>query len=270
MEIILAFAVMLPIALVACILLSVLIHFFSVEKDPKLQQICDCLPGANCGACGYKGCEDYANAVASGKAQTNLCVPGSQQVTDQLSEIMGVNAGSVESNVAFVACNGNCEATSKKADYVGVESCRGASMLFGGDSSCSFGCLGLGDCAKACPSDAICLYDGIAHVNPDKCFGCGKCVNTCPKNIITLIPANASTVVMCSNKQKGADARKACKNACIGCMKCMKTCTKGAITVKNNLASVDYSKCDRCGECVEVCVTSCLKSIFTTSSKVSE
>ena len=262
MEILIAFIVMLSIALLAGILLSLFSHLFAVKEDPIKEEIRKCLPGINCGACGYKGCDDYAAAVANENVKPNLCVPGAQATADQIGKIVGVEAEPFEDVVAFVSCNGHCEATSPKAKYDGVKSCKAASMLYGGATSCNFGCLGYGDCAKACPANAICMIDGIAHVHTDRCLGCTICTTTCPKHIIKMLPQNTVAAVMCNNKQKGADARKVCKNACIACKKCEKNCPNGAITVIDNLAVIDYNKCTCCGLCVRDCPTGCLKTVF--------
>lgn len=262
MEILIAFIVMFSIALIAAVLLSVLSHFFGVEDDARKKQIRECLPGINCGACGYKGCDDYAAALAEGGVKPNLCIPGAQDVADQIGEILGVEAEPFKDVVAFVACNGHCDATHPKALYDGVQTCKAASMLYGGANSCRYGCLGFGDCAAACPSNAICMIDGIAHIQTDRCLGCGICAATCPKRIITMLAQSTDTVVMCSNKQKGADARKACTNACIACRKCEKICPHGAIAVKDNLAVIDYDKCTGCGACVKECPTGCLKTVY--------
>ena len=262
MDIFMALLVIFSIALVAGVLLSLISHFFGVEEDPLKAEVRACLPGINCGACGYKGCDDYAEALAAGGVKPNLCIPGAQSVADQVGQILGVEADPFEDVVAFVACNGHCEAAASKAVYEGVESCKAASMLYGGPNACTYGCLGFGDCAAACPADAICVKDGIARVNTARCLGCGLCAETCPKRIIKMLPQETKTVVMCSNKQKGADARKACKNACIGCKKCEKACPNGAITVCDNLATIDYNKCSNCGACVQECPTGCLKAVF--------
>ena len=262
MEILIAFIVILAIALIVGLLLLVCSHFFSVEENPLKKEIRECLPGINCGACGYRGCDDYAEALAEGGVKPNLCIPGAQGVADKIGNILGIEAEPFEDVVAFVACNGHGEATFKVAEYDGVQTCFAASMLYGGTNSCRFGCLGLGDCAAVCPADAICLNDGIARVNTSRCLGCGICVKVCPKHIISMLPQNTETTVMCSNTQKGADARKNCKNACIGCKKCEKTCPNGAITVTDNLAVIDYSKCINCGDCVKECPTGCLKTVF--------
>lgn len=262
MDILIAFLVMLAVAVIAGVLLTVFSHFFAVAEDPLKTEIRACLPGINCGACGYKGCDDYAAALAEGGVKPNLCIPGAQAVADQIGSILNIEAEPFKDVVAFVSCNGHCDATFNTAEYDGIKTCAAASMLYGGTNSCRFGCLGYGDCANACPSDAICLADGIAHVDTSRCLGCGLCANTCPKKIIKMIPQQTATVVMCSNKQKGADAKKACKNACIGCKKCEKTCPHGAIKVIDNLAVIDYEKCVHCEACVKECPTGCLKSVF--------
>ena len=262
MEILIAFLVVLVIALTAGILLLIFSKLFLVEKNPLEKIIRECLPGINCGACGYKGCDDYAASLAEGGAKPTLCIPGDQKVANEICSILGVEEQQVEDKVAFVNCNGHCDAVTKVAKYEGIGTCSAASMLYGGTNSCRFGCLGLGDCARVCPSGAICLEDGIAHVLTSRCIGCGLCKQTCPKQIISMVPQETETVIMCSNKQKGADAMKACKNACIGCKKCEKVCAEGAIKVMDNLARIDYTKCKNCGACTEVCPTGCLKRVF--------
>jgi Na+-translocating ferredoxin:NAD+ oxidoreductase RNF subunit RnfB len=261
---------LLGIAIFCAVLLTVASVFFAVKEDETAIAIRDCLPGANCGACGFAGCDDYANAIAEGRAEPNLCVPGGAQAASEIGKLLGVEVAAPESVAAFVHCNGNCEATGKKAEYAGISSCRAAAMLYGGPGACAFSCIGLGDCAAVCPKNAICVKDGIAHVDKDLCIGCGACKNVCPKNIISLVPRTAATAVMCSNKDKGADARKVCKNACIGCGKCVRTCKNGAITVENNLARIDYSKCTACGECASACPTGCLKNVDFSEAKIKE
>ena len=261
MDILIAFLVIFAVALVAGVLLLIISHFFATEENPLQKEIRECLPSINCGACGYRGCDDYAAALVTGEAKPNLCVPGAQSVTDKISALLGVEAEPFKDVVAFVACNGRCDATGSMAEYEGVPSCLAASMMYGGPNDCRFRCLGRGDCVKVCPSDAICLSDGIALINTARCLGCGLCADACPKHIIAMVPQQAKTVVMCSNTQKGADARKVCKNACIGCKKCEKSCPEGAITVENNLAVIDYQKCTGCGDCVKVCPTGCLHSV---------
>ncbi len=260
-DIIIALAVVSAVGLLAGVLLALISKFFGVPEDERVKKIRECLPGANCGACGYKGCDDYAASLAGGGVKPNLCVPGGADTAEALGALLGIEVEAPKEVVAFVHCNGNCEATDKRTRYDGVSSCKAASMLYGGPDACLYGCMGFGDCAGVCPVQAICLRDGIAHVDSGVCIGCGLCAQTCPKKIISLIPKGAQTAVMCSNKDKGADARKACKNACIGCKKCEKLCPHGAISVKDNLAHIDYEKCTGCGLCVEGCPTGCLHGV---------
>lgn len=262
MNILIAFLVVGVIGLLAGLLIAVMSRFFGVEEDQTVKAVRACLPGVNCGACGYKGCDDYAVAVAEGKAKPNLCVPGAESTAEELGALLGIEVEPPKDVVAFVHCNGNCEATTKKTEYVGVTSCKAAAMLYGGPDACRYGCMGLGDCATACPANAICMKDGIAHVDTSRCLGCGLCESICPKKVISMVPQETVVVVMCNSKDKGADARKACKNACIGCMKCVKTCPHEAITVTNNLAKIDYTKCVGCGACAASCPTGSLKQVF--------
>ena len=260
-SILIAFAVVTAVGLIAGVLLALASHFLSVSENETTQKVRECLPGINCGACGYNGCDEYAKAVAEDGEKTNLCVPGADSVAAEIAEVLGVEAQDVIEMMAFVGCNGHKDVTEKSNDYNGVNTCSAASMIYGGPNSCKYGCLGCGDCAVACPVDAICLKDGIAHINPEICIGCGMCVKKCPKNIIKLVPQTARIAVMCNNKEKGGAARKKCKNACIACKKCELNCPSGAIKVENNLATIDYSKCTNCGICVEVCPTRCIHTI---------
>lgn len=261
-DILIALGVVASVSLFLGILLALFIRFFGIEEDEKAKNIRACLPGINCGACGFKGCDDYAAALAQGKAKPNLCIPGAEDTAEKLGEILGIEIEPPKDVVAFVHCNGVCDATVKKAVYDGIGSCKAASMLYGGPDACRYGCLGCGDCAAVCASNAICISDGIARVDTRLCVGCGMCVDTCPKKIISMVPQETATVVYCSNKDKGADARKACKNACIACKKCEKACPHSAIAVINNCAVIDYEKCTGCKECVKECPTGCLKAVF--------
>jgi Na+-translocating ferredoxin:NAD+ oxidoreductase RNF subunit RnfB len=262
MEIIIPIAVLAVIAIVAAILLTLASSFFSVKENEKFAPIRECLPGANCGACGYSGCDAYAKALAEGQSTaTALCVPGGAESAAAIADILGIKAGAVAERVAYVYCNGNCDVVERKYNYQGHLSCRTADMTYSGDKACAFACLGYGDCAAVCPKGAISVINGVAKVDPALCIGCGICVRTCPNNIIHLLNASSRTAVTCSNKDKGALTRKYCSNGCIGCGKCARTCPEGAIAVMENLAVINYNKCISCGKCAEVCPTHCIHDV---------
>ena len=262
MDILIATLIVAAVGLICAAMLVLAAKFFAVSEDETEKSIRECLPGANCGACGYAGCDGYSKALAEDKGKNtvkaNLCIPGADATAQAISEILGVEFEDVVEQVAVVHCYGDCDHTSNKMDYVGIQSCEAAKTMYGGDGKCTFGCIGLGDCVKACPQGTICLKNGIAHIDTRKCIGCGICVRTCPQKIIGLMADVESVLVTCNNKEKGASARQKCTNACIGCKKCEKTCASGAITVLNNLATIDYSLCTGCGECAKNCPVGCI------------
>ena len=227
---------------------------FHVEVDPKQQAVRDCLAGANCGGCGYPGCDGYAAAVAAGEAPTNRCVAGGAECAAAVAEIMGVSAGAAEKMVAFVPCSGTEGHVEMRFNYNGPIDCR-AAMLFGGKSNktCTFACIGLGNCVKVCQFDAMHIVNGVAKVDRSKCVGCGACVDACPKSIVKLIPESQKVMPACGNKDKGAKVIKMCDFGCIGCMKCQRECPADAIVIKDFLAEIDMSKCVQCGHCVGTC-----------------
>ena len=245
------------IGLLAGLLLAVLSKIMAVPVDEKAAAVEEVLPGANCGACGFSGCSGYAAALGSGKTtETGLCAPGGTEVSKQIAEIMGLAAATLEPMTARVLCNGTNENAKKKMIYDGVDSCRMASQLFGGEKSCPYGCVGLGDCVAACPYSAISICNGVAVVDPNACRACKKCINTCPKHIIDLVPkSRPAAAVLCKNHDKGAKTKKDCAVGCIGCTKCVRACPEGAIEMDNFVAHVDAAKCTACGSCVAGCPT---------------
>lgn len=241
------------IGLLAGLMLSFASKFFAVQVDERVGAVREVLPGANCGSCGYAGCDDYAAKVVAGEAPGNLCTPGGPAVAGKIGGILGTEVGAVEAKKAQVRCRGHLATTRYIMDYMGPQTCVACNSLYQGRRSCSHGCLGFGDCAKVCAYDALHIVDGVAVVDQEKCVGCGRCVRECPNDIIQIVPAHATVFVACRSTDKGAYTRKLCSNGCIGCMKCQKTCPNGAITVKQNLAYVDPEKCTSCGACREVC-----------------
>lgn len=227
---------------------------FYVEVDPKQEQVRECLAGANCGGCGFPGCDGYAAAVAKGEAPTNKCVAAGPEAAKKIAEIMGVSAGEVVKQVAFVPCSGTEGHASKRFNYKGPQNCQ-AAMLFGGKSNmdCRFACIGLGNCANACQFGAMSIVDGVAKVDREKCVGCGACVDACPKKIVKLVNYDQHVLVACSSCDKGAAVMKICDEGCIGYMKCQRECPADAIVVKDALARIDVSKCVQCGHCADIC-----------------
>ena len=256
MEIIIPILICLGIAAVCAIILTVSNILFGVQEDEKFLAIRDTLPGANCGACGFSGCDGYARALSEGKiSETNLCVPGGDTTSQAIARVLGVEAGVTIKQFAYVGCHGTCEATKKDEKHLrdGFKTCREAAEHWEGENVCTYACIGLGDCAAACPNNAIIINDGVATVISTLCSGCGLCAKTCPHNTIRMIEDGTIIAIGCSNHDKGALTRKMCTNGCIGCTKCARTCPNGAITMDNNLPVLDHSKCTSCGMCVDAC-----------------
>ncbi len=226
---------------------------FHVEVDEREAAVREFLPGNNCGACGYAGCDALASAIASGAAPVNACPVGGLPVAKKIGSIMGENAEATERKVAFVSCKGTCDVTRKQGNYIGIHDCRSAINAGINVTDCDFGCIGFGSCQKVCPNDAIRIVNGVAVVNRNKCVGCGLCAKTCPKGLIELVPESKRVSVQCSNHDKGPLVKKVCTAGCIGCGICAKQCESEAISLFNNVARVNYDNCIQCGKCVEKC-----------------
>ena len=269
MDILIAIAILGGLGLAFGLVLAAASKVFYVETDPRLDQLNECLPGANCGGCGFAGCGAYAEAVLKGEAPVGKCASGGNEAAKAMAAIMGVQAEEVTRKVAMVRCSGArtfdaegnlTKGAKMKATYEGFHDCLAASKVGGsGPLSCKFGCLGYGSCTRVCKYGAISVKNGVAVVDEDLCVGCMACAQVCPRKVITAVEPDRNVIIACNSLAKGAVTNRACTIGCIGCGKCMKTCPSGAITITNNLAQIDYSKCTNCGQCATVCPKGLIK-----------
>ncbi len=266
-DILIAVAILGGLGLGFGLVLAAASKVFYVETDERLEALNECLPGANCGGCGFAGCGGYAEAVLKGEAPIGACASGGTECAKAMAAIMGVEAQEVVRKVAFVRCagyqtvgeDGKELGAKKKANYEGIRDCLAASRIGGtGPLACQYGCLGFGNCTKVCKYDAIHIENGVAKVDREKCVGCLTCASVCPKGIIVGVEYDKTVTIPCSSQAKGAVTGKSCTQGCIGCTKCVKICPEQALRVENNLAVIDYEKCVSCG----LCTTACPKNLI--------
>ncbi|MCX7917373.1 MAG: RnfABCDGE type electron transport complex subunit B [bacterium] len=242
------------------IFLTIIYLKFKVEENPLYNQIYSLLPKANCGGCGFAGCSGFAESLIEGKVTPDKCVLIEANSLEEICNILGILKKEKVRKIAKVCCYGGINAK-KKFEYKGIKTCFALSTIFDSNFECIYGCVGYGDCIKVCPVKAIEMGENeIPIISSEKCIGCGKCVEICPKKIIKLIPKEKEIYIACSSNDRGALVIKICQSGCIGCGRCVKICPKNAIIIENNLAIIDYEKCDFCKKCVEECPR---KIIFT-------
>ena len=233
---------------------------FAFEVDPKVEAVENALAGLNCGVCGFPGCKGYAEAIVAGKVEINKCAPGGAESVKKIAAIMGIEAQEIVPKMAVASCKGGKNEAKTFFNYQGIEDCKAAQMVVGGFKACSYGCLGLGSCAKACPFDAITMSEnGLPVVDPKKCTACGICVNICPRGIMTLIPRTQKVYLACNNKNAGPKVRGICEVGCISCRLCTKRNPLGedGIKIDGKLPAINYEKLTSWQEANEICPRKC-------------
>ena len=239
-------------------------ELFAVPQNPVTEKIRAALPGANCGACGFPGCDNYAAAVAAGNAGVSSCTVGGNAVAEQIAAIMGVSGGGVIQSVAVLACQGSSLHTPLKGTYTGLQTCRGAKISAGGTKLCSWGCLGFGDCAAVCQFGALSMSEyRLPKIDYTRCTGCRMCVTECPQGLLADIPKDKKgALALCSNRNPVKQmVAKTCKISCFKCGLCVKSCPQNCMSLDSLIPVVDYAKCDSCGICVSKCPSGVMKLV---------
>lgn len=257
-EILYAAGVLTGLGLAFGLLLNFADKAFYVPVDERVARVREAVAGANCGACGYPGCDPFAEAVVKGEAPIDGCTPGGAACVAALAEIMGTSAEIADPMVARICCQGENGVAKESAQYEGLQRCSQAVRLAGGPRVCPTACVGLGDCADVCRFDAISFVNGICVIDPEKCTACGMCVKECPNRLIKLLPRAATVTVRCMSPLPPRPAMQSCTRSCIGCKRCEKACASDAIHVTNFLAEIDPKKCTLCQACIEVCPNKCI------------
>ncbi len=247
------------VGLTASVILVVVSRIFHVQEDPLVEQVTEALPGANCGGCGFAGCKAFAEALVKTRDTSLTCPVCSKEATAAIGALLGVELSGAAPQVAALRCNGTEAKVVTVARYDGVEDCHAAVLLHPSHKACSYGCLGLGTCVRACPFDAIHMRaDGIVEIDEEACTGCKTCVAVCPKELLVMVPKGERVAVACANRDKAGDTRKACSVGCIACRKCVKACNDDAVQIVDNLARIDQDKCTHCQACVSECPNDCI------------
>ncbi len=255
---------MFGLGLVAAGLLAVASRVFFVKENPKVEAALEILPGANCGGCGFPGCEGYAKAVVNDPAiPANRCCASPKEAIVALAELTGKVVAEAEPLVSMRRCDIYHGQVATTFEYRGIPSCAAATPLRGGQSACNNSCLGYGDCVQACPFEAMSIVGNLACVDVERCTGCGACVKACPRGVLELVPKRARVCVPCNSRAKGKAVMEVCEVGCIKCAKCIRTCPAKAIRLKDGIIEVDHSLCLSYGEeCGMACVNACARQIL--------
>ena len=244
----LAGVIMLGLGTVFAIVLLIAHEKLKVEVDPKIVQIHEALPNLDCGACGFAGCGGYAKGVLENPELIGRCAPGGPEVANKIAEILNLQVSSEgPPQRPIVHCRAHTGDKTYYAEYHGIASCTAANAL-ANVQACKFGCLGFGDCVRACKFNALHIVDGLATVDYSKCTGCTACSKACPRNLIEMVPFGHENMmtVACSSRESGKVTRSMCQVGCIGCGLCAKQ--SDAFAVENNLARMNYAQYAPCGE----------------------
>jgi len=242
-SLLIAVSFMAGLGLLLAAVLAVANRRLYVFEDPRIDQVEELLPSANCGSCGSAGCRAFAERLVKGEAQPGLCTVNSKEGNQLIANFLGVELGGAEKRVARLACAGGSNVARRRASYAGLDSCRAAATVAGGGKGCAWGCLGLGDCAQVCEFDALSMdAQALPQVDADKCTACGDCVEICPRDLFSLHPVSHRLWVACKNLEKGEEAEAECAVLCTGCGRCAADAPEGLITIRDNLAVVDYSR----------------------------
>lgn len=255
---------LLCIGIVASAMLVMAARVFYVAEDPAVEAINEALPGANCGGCGYAGCSGYAEAVVHNPSvPANLCVVGGADTTAIVGKLSGKAALASAPQISFRRCAKHEGVMKKRFSYSGVFSCAAAHNMDGGPDMCTYSCLGLGDCVRACPFDAIIIKDNMATIIEDRCVGCAKCIGVCPRKVLQLTPVSHRVAIYCSTHNKGKIAMQACSVGCINCNACVRKCPAKAITSDTGRIEINHESCMAYGpDCNEVCADVCPRKIL--------
>lgn len=233
------------VGLVFAILIALAYRRLRVYEDPRVDAVASMLPGANCGACGYPGCRNFAEQAVLGNVKPADCNVINGDGAAAIAKYLGVDVGAANRRVARLLCAGGTNVSVQQAEYRGLSTCAAAAAVAGGGKACAWGCLGYGDCRVACDFGAITMLpNGLPQVDLALCTACGDCVDACPKGLFQITPLDQKLLVQCRSLIEGDEALEACSVACTTCGKCVVDAAPGVVSIASGVAVVDYAKND--------------------------